>query len=871
MFVCCRSKYFQITRYNPYLSTQNFQLTKIMNLIPQGLRKKFKAPRRLGTVPSTTTTKKQIIKKTIYKPYKPVPTAVSLKENTKNKAAVGLKLSSTTTTQPGILRRKFKPPSTATTTSTTSSKSGLLRRKFKPPTTTGTGGSNRVFKKPKKTNYGVSSSSSSSSSSTTGERSYYLCTYSKRSNKKRKDYIDGVVVLESGQRCILQTLQGKQVARVKTKFTKFENDYEFDIGYNEVTISNKVANDDYESGRVFLNAEATSSTSIGLLKMNVPLVSFKRPGGANFKKVEKKLSKPRHDPNAPGAVVLARGVPGRTVPVVLDPFFLREGRSLRPHQIEGVKFLYDSVTGVASNGQHCGCILADEMGLGKTLQSIALVWTLLKQGPTGKPTARQAVIVTPSSLVMNWAAEFRKWLGNERCRPIAVNKSGKAAKEQVMNFVTGQGNVAPVLIISYEMCSKYAKEINQSRAVGLMICDEGHRLKNSKGNKTIRALKSFRTNRIVLLTGTPVQNRLEEFYAMADFCNPMILGDLKTFKSVFQVPIDSGRDKNAKTTTKELGEKRSAELSKVTSGFVLRRTAEINQKYLPPRHEIVIFCRLTTIQLQMYRAIVTGPDVSRFRLGQKMRPGSDAMALPVISSLKELCNHPELIRNTTKDYLENARVLLERTSPSLENKNGDDNNGDVSSNSSNSSSSGGGGSSSNTGKYDTIIKVPAVFDPTLSSKMTILIAMLERTASLCDDRFVLVSNYTKTLDLMQAVCDDRGWNAVRLDGSTKNSDRQNIVDQFNSSHSNSFIFLLSSKAGGCGLNLIGANRLVLFDPAWNPATDRQAMARVWRDGQTKSVFIYRMLSTASLEEKIYQRQILKEEVAAAVGTFKIEK
>ena len=90
-----------------------------------------------------------------------------------------------------------------------------------------------------------------------------------------------------------------------------------------------------------------------------------------------------------------------------------------------------------------------------------------------------------------------------------------------------------------------------------MICDEGHRLKNSTGNKTIRALKSFRTNRIVLLTGTPVQNRLEEFYAMADFCNPMILGDLKTFKAVYQVPIDRGRDKNAKKEVKELGEKRS--------------------------------------------------------------------------------------------------------------------------------------------------------------------------------------------------------------------------------------------------------------------------------------------------------------------------
>ena len=148
--------------------------------------------------------------------------------------------------------------------------------------------------------------------------------------------------------------------------------------------------------------------------------------------------------------------------------------------------------------------------------------------------------------------------------------------------------------------------------------------------------------------------------------------------------------------------------------------------------------------------------------------------------------------------------------------------------------------------------------------MTILIAMLERSLSMNNDRFVLVSNYTKTLDLMDLVCEERGWIRVRLDGSTKNSDRQHIVDQFNAPSSQTFIFLLSSKAGGCGLNLIGANRLVLFDPAWNPATDRQAMARVWRDGQKKDVFIYRMLSTATMEERVYQRQILKEEVAAAV-------
>jgi DNA repair and recombination RAD54-like protein len=158
----------------------------------------------------------------------------------------------------------------------------------------------------------------------------------------------------------------------------------------------------------------------------------------------------------------------------------------------------------------------------------------------------------------------------------------------------------------------------------------------------------------------------------------------------------------------------------------------------------------------------------------------------------------------------------------------------------------------------------AHFNPALSGKMTVLVAMLEQTKSQTNDRFVLVSNFTKTLDLMHLVCQDHGWKTVRLDGSTKNQDRQNIVDRFNDDTSATFIFLLSSKAGGCGLNLIGANRLVLFDPAWNPATDRQAMARVWRDGQKKSVFIYRMLSTATLEERVYQRQILKEEVAAAV-------
>ena len=118
--------------------------------------------------------------------------------------------------------------------------------------------------------------------------------------------------------------------------------------------------------------------------------------------------------------------------------------------------------------------------------------------------------------------------------------------------------------------------------------------------------------------------------------------------------------------------------------------------------------------------------------------------------------------------------------------------------------------------------------------------ILAMTKSMSNDKVVLVSNYTQTLDLFEKLCRLRRYQFVRLDGSMTIRKRQKIVDRFNDPTGGDFIFMLSSKAGGCGLNLIGANRLVMFDPDWNPANDEQAMARVWRDGQKKKVFIYRL-------------------------------
>jgi len=134
--------------------------------------------------------------------------------------------------------------------------------------------------------------------------------------------------------------------------------------------------------------------------------------------------------------------------------------------------------------------------------------------------------------------------------------------------------------------------------------------------------------------------------------------------------------------------------------------------------------------------------------------------------------------------------------------------------------------------------------PELSGKLMVLDCLLASIKTTTNDKIVLVSNYTQTLDLFEKLCHKRSYNYVRLDGTMTIKKRAKVVDNFNSDSSNDFIFMLSSKAGGCGLNLIGANRLVMFDPDWNPANDDQAMARVWRDGQKKPCFVYRFLSVS---------------------------
>lgn len=217
---------------------------------------------------------------------------------------------------------------------------------------------------------------------------------------------------------------------------------------------------------------------------------------------------PRHDPSQPGALVMKRpeSVPkGRQiVDVVVDPLLTKH---LRPHQREGVQFLYECVMGLRDfNGE--GAILADDMGLGKTLQTITLLWTLLKQNPIyeAPPVVKKALIVCPVTLINNWRKEFRKWLGNERIGVFVFDDK----KKRLTDFTLGKAY--SVMIVGYEKLRTVQDGLSQGSGIDIVIADEGHRLKTLQ-NKSGQAIQSLGTARRVILSGTPIQNELSEFFA----------------------------------------------------------------------------------------------------------------------------------------------------------------------------------------------------------------------------------------------------------------------------------------------------------------------------------------------------------------------
>ncbi|KFO98539.1 hypothetical protein N300_00749, partial [Calypte anna] len=546
----------------------------------------------------------------------------------------------------------------------------------------------------------------------------------------------------------------------------------------------------------------------------VPIPNYKGPLGLRALGIKRAgLRSPLHDPFEEGALVLYEppllsahdqlkiDKDKAPVHVVVDPVL---SRVLRPHQRE-VSFPSGPVGMAGGLGAFKkGCNFNSQSGTDSRLlqiQSEALVLTILFRG------LNAAIIFCPV---------LSKWIYWERA------ELEEEIDHKLVGFMNQRGLrvPSPILIISYETFRLHAEALKKG-SVGLVICDEGHRLKNSE-NQTYQALNSLNTPRRVLISGTPIQNDLLEYFSLVHFVNSGILGTAQEFKRHFEIPILKGRDADASEAERHKGEElQASDLHCLPYRCLIRRTSDILSKYLPVKIEQVVCCRLTPLQAELYKNFLKQAKPVEELKGGKISVSS----LSSITSLKKLCNHPALIHDKCVEEEEGFMGALDLFPAGYSTKS---------------------------------------VEPQLSGKMLVLDYILAVTKSTSNDKVVLVSNYTQTLDLFEKLCRNRRYLYVRLDGTMSIKKRAKVVERFNSPSSPEFIFMLSSKAGGCGLNLIGANRLVMFDPDWNPANDEQAMARVWRDGQKKTCYIYRLLSTGTIEEKIFQRQTHKKALSSCV-------
>lgn len=425
--------------------------------------------------------------------------------------------------------------------------------------------------------------------------------------------------------------------------------------------------------------------------------------------------------------------------------------------------------------------LADDMGLGKTLQSVALIYTLLKTGIThdGLPTCRRIIIVCPCSLVKNWDNEFVKWLGPGCVKTLALAESDRKSVEKNIDIFV-KTKMFNILIVSYETIRTHIGRLSKHKdCCDLLVCDEAHRLKNSD-NQTSKALNSLPVRRRVLLTGTPMQNNLEEFFAMVDFTNPGVLApSAEDFRRRMLAPILRGREPDASDAQKAKMMQIQMDMSSIVNDFILRRVNTLNAQHLPPKLVQVVCCNLTGIQQNMYQQLVAGKDLKH------VLEGKQDNCLGYIQMLMKLCNHPSLIveeeatpksgrraaTKTVKYSEEEAKVTIEGAQGLAKflpytNKNGSNS---------------------------------PVF-PEWSGKMFVLYRLMKemRKPGNGNDKIVIISNYTQTLDLIGKMCRENSWGFCRLDGGVTMKKRQKMVDEFNDPQSSLVAFLLSSKAGGCG-------------------------------------------------------------------------
>ena len=439
-------------------------------------------------------------------------------------------------------------------------------------------------------------------------------------------------------------------------------------------------------------------------------------------------------------------------------------------------------------------ILADEMGLGKTIQTISLITHLIEHKNSGGPF----LVIVPLSTLTNWNLEFEKWAPS-------VNRivyKGPPASRKNLQMRIRQG-AFQVLLTTYEYIIKDRPILSKIRWVH-MIVDEGHRMKNAQ-SKLSNTLTSYYTTKYrLILTGTPLQNNLPELWALLNFVLPTIFKSVKSFDEWFNTPFANtgGQDKMDLTEEESLLVIRR--LHKVLRPFLLRRLKKDVEKDLPDKQERVVKCRFSALQTKLTQQLMTHNKlaVADGKGGKTSMRGLSNMLM----QLRKLCNHPYVF-----EPVEDQMNPTKATNDSIWRT---------------------------AGKFELLDRVLPKFQAT-------------------GHRVLMFFQMTQIMNIMEDFMRLRGMKYLRLDGSTKSEDRSELLRLFNEPGSPYFCFLLSTRAGGLGLNLQTADTVVIYDSDWNPHQDLQAQDRAHRIGQKNEVRILRLISSNSVEEKILERAQFK--------------
>lgn len=474
-------------------------------------------------------------------------------------------------------------------------------------------------------------------------------------------------------------------------------------------------------------------------------------------------------------------------PITEQPKILTNGK-LKQYQISGLEWL------VSLYNNNLNGILADEMGLGKTIQTIALIAYLMEKKGNNGPF----LIIVPLSTMSNWTMEFERWLPS--VVQIAYKGSPVARRNMATQIRQSRFNV---LLTTYEYVMKDKATLSKVRWK-YMIIDEGHRMKNHHCKLTQILNQHYRAAHRLLLTGTPLQNNLPELWALLNFLLPTIFQACNTFEQWFNAPFAMTGEKM------ELNEEETIliirRLHKVLRPFLLRRLKNEVESQLPDKVEYVIKCDMSALQRQIYlhmqkKGILLTDGSENNKKG---RGGARAL-MNTIVQLRKICNHPFMFPEIEEAYCEHIGV---------------------------------------SGPY---VTGPDLYRA--SGKFEVLDRMLPKFKS-SGHRVLLFCQMTTLMTIMEDYLHYRGFAYLRLDGGTKSEDRGALLERFSAESSPYFIFLLSTRAGGLGLNLQSADTVIIFDSDWNPHQDLQAQDRAHRIGQKNEVRVLRLCTVNSVEEKI---------------------